>query len=433
MNRSSLFLFAPLLAISGSFGLAACGGTTAGGSEPDSDAGAQVPALPAVPTATPPANPTTEPSGPPLPMAPYSPRVDTTDVSILYPLPAAGAAGSFLRASEGGSLGPLLPRAAFEKVLGRRSLDFEMAAGYDDLALVGLRLDPCSSRNTQGRGCTPEIRAVFQGISKKADGTTVAADGGVHVAYDISDRELGEALLEILAAKYANGDTGAQELGPHPILVAQGLEGSFATRLRAIVLRHLGEARIGRVTAFDHNMDPDSDGWTFGVIDRVKGAYVEGTIPGVSSRGQTVFGSSAHVELADSSAGTFNGPSSVDPVADLVAGDRPAPGSPGASALGAVFEAAIRLENPKLHSAESTDCANCHLAEGAHRIGASIYGLTTTKAFANGRSTARRDERTSVTNLHAFGYLGRQVSISQRTANESALVAEQLAGRVVAR
>ncbi len=95
--------------------------------------------------------------------------------------------------------------------------------------------------------------------------------------------------------------------------------------------------------------------------------------------------------------------------------------------------AALRVQNPTLHSAETMDCANCHLAEGARRIGESTFGLSTASAFQHARSLARVDERTSVTNLHAFSYLHRQVSIMQRTANESAMVADRLEGRMVPR
>ena len=41
-----------------------------------------------------------------------------------------------------------------------------------------------------------------------------------------------------------------------------------------------------------------------------------------------------------------------------------------------------------------------------------------------------KSERASVTNLHAFGYLHRKVSIMQRTANESAVVADAMEQKV---
>jgi hypothetical protein len=98
--------------------------------------------------------------------------------------------------------------------------------------------------------------------------------------------------------------------------------------------------------------------------------------------------------------------------------------------LQGAFNAALRVQNPLIHSAITTDCANCHLAEGAVRIGEAQYGFGPGPAFTHPRSLARVDQRTSVTNLHAFGYLGRQVSIMQRTANESVLVAAALEAKI---
>jgi len=422
MIRSTRSAFLPLVALTASVVLAACGGATEGPGEPSSPPASTTP----TPTATPSPGPTTEPSGPPLPLGPFTNRVDTTDVSILYPLVGAERSVNRLRASDGGSLGPLLPRAAFEKVVGRTSLDFAAPAGYDDLALVGVRLDPCPQRIA----CMAEIRAVFQGLSRGSKGESVAADGGVHVLYRLPDAELFDALREILTAKRANGDVGDSTLGPHPILVAQGVDGDFGARLRAIVLRHVGEARIHRITAFDHNFHLDGDGWTFTFVDKKGQDYVPGTVVGTTTESQTVGGSSAFEPLAESSAFTLPGPSTKDPVEPLVTGQRPAVGSPEAASLLPAFEAALRVENPDMHDAESTDCANCHLAEGAHRVGASMYGFTAKSLFAAGNVVPRIDQRTSVTNLHAFGYLGQQVSVTQRTANESFAIAAAMQRRL---
>jgi hypothetical protein len=91
----------------------------------------------------------------------------------------------------------------------------------------------------------------------------------------------------------------------------------------------------------------------------------------------------------------------------------------------AAFEAAYRAQNPQMHNAENMDCATCHLAEGAQQKGHAL-GLTATNGFTHARSLARVDQRTSITNLHAFGYLGRDVAIMQRTANESVIVATHI-------
>lgn len=422
MNVSPRASFALAVALA----LAACGGKTEDTSASPGAGSSPSASSSPFPGAPPPPGAVT-PTDPPLPTSPFTARVATTDVSILYPLPERGTAG-LLRASDGTGLGPLLPREAFSTVFGRGSLDFEHPSTYEALHLVGVRLDPCGHR-AAGVPCTSEVRAVFQGVAPDTKGTTLAADGGVHVMYDVPAGELDEMLREILTAKRASGDTGSEELGPHPILAAQGLEGAFGKTLRAIVLRHVGERRIARVTTFDHNFDPDSDGWTFTIHDRVNGKYVAGTIPGIEQPGQTVAGTPARaLSLAETSAEAFGGPSAKDPVAALVSSARrEAP----AATLQKAFEAALRVEDPSVHTAASTDCANCHLAEGAHRIGKELFGMNEPAGFLPGVS--RRDERTSVTNLHAFGYLDRSVSITLRTAAESADVAREMERTLVAK
>ena len=71
------------------------------------------------------------------------------------------------------------------------------------------------------------------------------------------------------------------------------------------------------------------------------------------------------------------------------------------------------------------------LAEGAKLVGASLFSLKSTAAFTHPtRNLDYRSDRSSVTNFHAFGYLHRRISIMQRTANESAVVADAMEQKV---
>lgn len=379
---------------------------------------------------------------PKAPIGPYTGLVGTSDVSILYPLPLDGASKDFVPAGFMGDHGVLFPRAMFDKVAGL-SLDRTRSippSGFDQLVLISLRLDPCSAR--KGAGCTSEVRAVFQAVNRNGaggvfeDGDTTpgmtASDGAVHVMYDMSEAELVIMMKQILTLKAANGGLADQVLGVHPILAAQGLGGPFAKGLQAIVLEHLGEDRIARVTVFDHNMAPDEDGWTFQIFDNVSGTLNAKKIPTTTFESQTVAGSNAFTgPLTSTGAETFSAPSVPDKVDALVARGRPPVGSPDvATKLVPAFEAAARIQNPTVHNAETIDCTTCHLAEGAKLIGEATYALSTTQAFKHSRVLDYKSERASVTNLHAFGYLHRKISIMQRTANESVLVAEAMEKKV---
>jgi hypothetical protein len=382
------------------------------------------------------------PTKAPRPVGPHTGTVATTDVSILYPLPAGAASRDFVRASASGAHGSLLPRTALDAVLSGRSLDNRNPASmsYDALGLVSVRLDPCSARGSASAAgtCRSEVRLVFQALYERSAADPVdpadpsvgsaATDGGVHVVYDLTLAELATMLQQILTLKHASGDGATEELGPHPILVAQGLGGVFAQGLRDIVLEHAGEDRIGRVTFFDHQ-NSEGDTWTFGVFDRTPagagGVLTATTIPLTDSTTQTVSGSSAVGAFTSSFA---DGTSSTggDSLTPLLTSGRPAPGSAGVASLQVAFDAALRVQNPTLHDVQTTDCATCHLAEGARRVGEDVYALSTANAFTHRRSLARVDSRSSVTNLHAFGYLGRQVAVMQRTANESVIVADSM-------
>lgn len=419
----------------------ACGGATS--SEPGSSGGTG-PGPSATPTTTPTTTPATPPPVRPVvepqpPIGAFTPAVSTNDVSILYPLPEAGSAADYVPASETTNYGELLPRAALDAVVttGRLELtDGVHPSGYDALRLVSLRLDPCSARGNAG--CHSEVRAIFQALYRNTQATVAdpqlglaATDGGVHVMYDVPDAELVSMMKEILTLKKANGDASVDTLGPHPILASQGPNGTFAAGLRKIVRFHLGADRATRITFFDHNFNPETDGWTFGVSDRVGSTFVAVDIPLAKEKRQLVSGSpNVGTLLRTSSDGS--GIDAVDRVDALVASGRSTV-SPVSPAVAAAMTAALRVQNPTVHSAETMDCANCHLAEGARRIGEGVFGLSAASAFQHARSLAYVDERTSVTNLHAFGYLHRQVSIMQRTANESVLAADRMEAKVAPR
>ncbi len=374
--------------------------------------------------------PDSGPSIPPVPVGPYTGIVGTTDVSILYPLPIAGASTAFVRPAERGNHGDLFPRSMFERVMQDNNgrLDsfpspltaaWDTPSGYDQLALVSVRLDPCAAR---GSTCTSEIRLVFQALYEQpltapAPRGTAALDGAIHVTYDVPAEELVVALKQILTLKAANGGVADQVLGVHPILAAQGLGGPFASGLRQLILEHLGADRIARVTSFDHHNN-DEDGWAFrNFVPENSGLRVQTIPPSNVNAAQFVVGSQAVSQDPLTTRATVDGVS-VDDVSLLLAHS-----SPGAPALAAAFEAAVRVQNPATHTSETLECATCHLAEGAVRIGKGVHGLTTANAFTHPRNLGYTTQSTSVTNLHAFGYLERSISIMQRTANESVVVA----------
>jgi hypothetical protein len=317
-------------------------------------------------------------------LGPFDRRVDAADVSILYPLTSGTSRDDLIRADEMATYGQLLP----ELVVAGNPYPLDTQGGfYADMRLISLRIDPCSARG----GCSPEIRAVYQPILTTAGGT-VAADGAIHVFYAMPADELVVVVEQILALKKAHGAGVAYpvELGPQPVLVATGLSGEYARGLHEVWLSHLGAQRIARVTFMLH-IFPDEDAWELVRFDRQGDALVPVAISHTQDAKQLLFGASALV-----------------------------------AEITTAFAQAIDAQDPRTHDSESIDCGSCHLAEGARRVGTDAYGLTVTGGFTSSRSLAYRRDTIAVTNFHAFGYLGTAVSVAQRTANESAVVADRV-------
>jgi hypothetical protein len=192
------------------------------------------------------------------------------------------------------------------------------------------------------------------------------------------------------------------------------------------LLAHLGSDRITRVTFMRH-VFPDEDGWQLVLFDRDGDALVARAIPDTDGPEQKILGASAR---ADTLGGIFSPASPTLPdVSTLAAAARPAQPTPE---IENGFAQAIEAQNPLRHTSEDTDCGSCHLAEGARRAG-EAYGFVATGEFASGRSLGYVRESKAITNFHAFGYLGTTTSVMQRTANESAVVADRMHAALTAR
>jgi hypothetical protein len=342
----------------------------------------------------------------------YDRVVEAADVSILYPLPAT--LDLMIQPSEEAAYGQLYPEPLLPTLIG----PVDIGMSYGDLRLVAVRLDPCSARD----GCSAEVRAIFQPIVVGADGQLAAADGAVHVFYGMDPPELLAMLKEILVLKksYGGGVFYDGTLGLQPILVATGLDGDFATGLHAILLEHLGESRIQRFTEQNHQV-PADDRWDFYKFDRVGPDLVRQDIETVMGDEQQLTGT--HTDPALAGGVVVVAPPLASSELAVVDANRPAAVTDD---IRAGFARAIQLQDPTQETSESIDCVQCHLAEGAHRVGTAEYGLSATGAFQSDRSLDYRRDLRAVTNLHMFAYNGRYVSVTQRVANESAATADAM-------
>ncbi|HYD46789.1 MAG TPA: hypothetical protein VEB21_00485, partial [Terriglobales bacterium] len=101
-------------------------------------------------------------------------------------------------------------------------------------------------------------------------------------------------------------------------------------------------------------------------------------------------------------------------------------------AIAAAETAALRIENPNVHTTETVSCVACHVATQARlwterSLGRSSEGHP--DRFTAAADLSLNSETKLIPgSLRAFGYLHRKVAISQRTVNETAAVAAALNG-----
>lgn len=204
----------------------------------------------------------------------------SSDVTLVYPLPPAGEIDYLVGGSTLGKYGRLVPLSAFMQIqfpLDPRPTSKTRVVGmasWYNLRLVAVRLDPCagSRGDIPDASCRGQVRLVFQGIHA-IDAQSGGDDGAVHVLYELPRPELVLLMRDVFDLIEQEGGSEAGPLGVHPILKRQGVWGSFARRLKPLLLLHLGEERVSRMTFFVR-ADMALSAWRFGIFDRSGTAFV---------------------------------------------------------------------------------------------------------------------------------------------------------------
>ncbi len=366
-------------------------------------------------------------------LAPSRSELYNTDVTIIYPLPPASDINLMVWGNTlSVSYGRLVPQAAFNQIaipLDPRAGSKTRTTGttaWNELRLVGVRLDPCfgSRGEVPDAQCKNQVRLVFQGIHG-VNNTSAAEDGAIHVLYELPRAELLTLAREIISLTDHEGGYTPGPLGIHPILQRQGVWGGFAQGLKTLLRRYVGEDRAVRMTFFAR-VDALQSAWRFGGFDHKGAVWERLQIPTTTTNEQELLGGF--------------------PNAGELAGSTPTPGTSGDdlrlllnstmanladdAARRAAFGAALRVENPGKHTPDTVDCLSCHVAMAARSLGESQYGLSA--VGHPDRFTSTRDLRytppsePSLENLHALSYLGTELGVNQRTANETAAISAAL-------
>ena len=356
------------------------------------------------------------------------PPYSVNDVTYLFPLPTnAKELSEFLGLATTGSHGPLLSPDLHATLV---APNFPMAV-YDDLKVVALRLDPCASQTIvkEPGSCQSEIRLVLQPI--RANNDFQADDGGVHLIYRVARAELDAALAELVSLRDAAGvGTDGVALGPHPAIVKEGLSGAFAQGVNAVIRKYLGTSNLFKVTDFDF----DAKGlfsvsiWNFAQFEKnSSGTFAPSSIPTQQA--------SAGEEQVSEQASNFDTARDTG-IAQLDASGYPQAflKSSNVSSLDSIAVAGAlnrlaALENPTLYSNTTIDCGSCHLTSTALPFFEQLTHVSATDVYKApaGQNTSHRDDAgVSADMLHALGYSGKRLQVSQRVINESARVADWL-------
>ena len=108
----------------------------------------------------------------------------------------------------------------------------------------------------------------------------------------------------------------------------------------------------------------------------------------------------------------------------------PAARAAPASAVDAAVTAALRIENPGVHSTETVSCVACHVSTQTRVWVENNLGQTTEghpDRYTSAEDLTLTSETTRIPgSLRGFGYFHRRVALGQRVVNETAAAVSQL-------
>lgn len=370
------------------------------------------------------------------------------DLSVLFPMATTQSElAAYLTPSSAGPDGPLLPEALYRSDPGAISLT--------GLRVVGFRLDPCFGAVgpiADAATCDNQIRLIFQPIFGDAPTAVHADDAAVHVMYALTRDQVITAAREIAAARVAIDDSDLGPLAVHPLVARDGLTGALAQQLMAIAAKYADGTQIERITTFEmvtggtgtsggSGLGDIPVAWDMHGMTLASGVETPIAIPTLGA-GTTQVSVNVTAAPLDS---TFVPETTAPDNLDLLASaSRAMTATP--QARQAAYDAALRIENPNRHSADTIDCASCHMAAPARAlVGEPLFGLAPTgnaNAFVAdpgipaadlaGSTAGLVDPADAGINIHAFSYRFATPMINQRVINETAAILAYLRPLVAA-
>lgn len=320
-----------------------------------------------------------------------APDLAPSDVTFLVSL---GAVSDFGATTDGGH-GVLLPRERYDHVEALTRID-EPDALYENLDVVGVRLDPCFFEGTGDVICLPQVRLVMQPVFDEG-GAPISRDATVHAFYDVPVGDVQRLADDLARLRVAHDGS---------VTISEHVAPEEAT---ALVLPHVGADRLSRVTFV--SVHASNEAWTFGGFDIIDGAVQDIIPPGVED----------HAQHLTSTGGTERLDASILPPPEIEAEaalwltelDREEMDADTEAEAIAGLE---RLLDPGAHNPGTVDCASCHMA---------TTGLYHAQ-MAQGGATAVPGVYANSQNQRMLGFFDRDPAISPRVEAETLAVLEAL-------
>jgi len=358
--------------------------------------------------------------------------LNINDVSILFPLPKQRNV-DLLKLDDVGFGGQLLTKSVYDNVVG--TLIGTITENlYPKIRIVSLRIDPCfESMDLGSEKCIKQIRIVGQPtVIDPGTANTTTLDGAIHLFYELTQNQFNQIIegLKKLKKEVAL-DYSDTPLSVHPAMEAQGLEGSFYSGLKPLLLKNIGDQNLVKITFMRRGTAGDA--WEFGGYDRTKnGDFKPFTIPVIgieneffSTRSMGVLGQRLiprESTLGANIRGHF-------PVKFLRT-SRIENLNNEEFLLG--LQKLLRIENPTKFNSGTVDCVSCHVAGHTLKYVENYSGISTENDInrfnipesVNGKLMDQTQSFPK--SLRAFGYFLDLRAISQRTVNDSAVVVDFL-------
>jgi hypothetical protein len=346
------------------------------------------------------------------------------DISMFMPLlnasPDVGTMADLVKPD--GSHVALVPQALFSRlVTAHHDLNYD----YADFEIFAIRFDLCD-RVTPGpcpEGADASLRIVFQPFLRSI---TDVSDVGAHAIYAVPPAELPAVINQLrVIARLSEMPTAGS-------LRAHASSPPIRAAIRALLAVHAGPERLIRLSVMGHDEANPDPRVVFRALELHGGNVTDLPIPTLGAVQQDAV-------LAD-----VDPSYAVTPVTDKPQGLALTLSSGAFNAATvddqrAALDALVATQNPRLHTNATLQCIACHVSTylAIHRgqaAGIDVFALpsrfTSERDLGVGHGIAESEPRS----LHAFSWVPNpgafsRISISQRVANETAMVLDEIEAR----